>query len=935
MNNPYLTMSRNHSCVSSDISWEELLSLPFNSKDTATILARIEQNVSVLDWTFEKAQQLIHWISSVLREAKADKTQILEILVQAMAQWNDCTLYAVFMHEQQQPAVLDHLLSLPKDHLIVIRCLGTLLKALDRMEWLITIGKCQSSLLPTCAFRKMEEWVPTALQMWGEERTQYTEQHWIDSIALLNMLLSRGSDWPFELQPGQLQELMQQWKKHAIRLLDTNMPFTSYTMLSLECTSLLVHLSNKEIGDGDSSWLQALQPCVSTVCTSLFNSGDDIFDLPRWTLTKDESLFRQCLYIWRLWEEGVPSAHKLWSFVLCNDQKSTNREAQWNLLYLACVRDISAVRHALDAQVSESCSSNFIETIVPKIVEEASHHPGSLACLSVLRIIMESTRSNLADDKISLLVWNGVDRHLVQRLVSLILTSTKSREPRQTRMLCLLDILYLVLRYEPKVCQQYLQEVSSETIEALLNIIASPVKDDDDRCEAACFADSEESTPPANNLSRIDDSISFNVEEGATPTTGILCQWIQMAAVALFAELASSQCCMDDSGVLVLQSRLRSAIAKFIENFPPESNDLSFEETRRRVRLWNAISAFIDEDYIASVWYGASISEEQSRDALRTKVDHYRGLLSESQKRIQQLENEKNSYKQKLEKQSVQTEREKSAFEWRISHQAKEQSKSHAMERQRAQKRAEEMETYVASTEAKVSELEKTLLIARKAETDAVTSLDEVSAKVKKLETEKDETIKFLHAQANELQLSKNELSVLEQKYNDIFVKENHMTTLLNEHENAIATLEDQKSQLQANLEAVFADIVTLAQMYEIKEREEEKARESGEAIAEKLRAELEHERNRYQELKRTMRERKYENESLCRKYEKTKEKGQHGREHLGNDHDQQRRSQPLSYFNQLKISTSSDLSKARSHGDKENSLPQSSSLAARMQRYR
>jgi len=124
---------------------------------------------------------------------------------------------------------------------------------------------------------------------------------------------------------------------------------------------------------------------------------------------------------------------------------------------------------------------------------------------------------------------------------------------------------------------------------------------------------------------------------------------------------------------------------------------------------------------------------------------------------------------------------------------------------------------------------------------------------------------------------------------------------------------------LRESLESLFGDLVGLAQHYEIKEEEARQARDSASHVVDKLKTELQAERQKYAKLVEDQSQIRYENDILSRKYEKAKEKLQEARQQ---QRDRPSTSRPLSYMNHLNSSSLTSKShKSSQLGDKENSV--------------
>jgi chromosome segregation ATPase len=211
----------------------------------------------------------------------------------------------------------------------------------------------------------------------------------------------------------------------------------------------------------------------------------------------------------------------------------------------------------------------------------------------------------------------------------------------------------------------------------------------------------------------------------------------------------------------------------------------------------------------------------------------------------------------------------------------------------------------------------KTELQTTKAELQTSRSkAEELNSTIGRLEQEvRDEKVKADEI-VNEAQANREEIQSYGQKCDD-------MQNSIDERDDMISRVEDTNQKLQDNLEDLFADMCSLAQMYQHNENQEEsqklKKNEAIEAVKQKLAAE----RRSNEGMASKIADIEEENEKLYRKLGKYKDRLEEERkgrreeqERKKEEEHRRKRNGPVSYLNSLHTSTtldSMDASRSRS----------------------
>jgi chromosome segregation ATPase len=150
------------------------------------------------------------------------------------------------------------------------------------------------------------------------------------------------------------------------------------------------------------------------------------------------------------------------------------------------------------------------------------------------------------------------------------------------------------------------------------------------------------------------------------------------------------------------------------------------------------------------------------------------------------------------------------------------------------------------------------------------------------------------------------------------------MTNSIEERDDMISRVEDTNQKLQDNLEDLFADMCSLAQMYRHNENQEESQKLKNSEAIEAVKQKLASERRNNEGLTSKIAGLEEENEKLYRKLGKYKDKLEEERKGRREEHERKKeeehrrkRNGPVSYLNSLHTCTtldgSTDVSRSRS----------------------
>jgi chromosome segregation ATPase len=482
-------------------------------------------------------------------------------------------------------------------------------------------------------------------------------------------------------------------------------------------------------------------------------------------------------------------------------------------------------------------------------------------------------------------------------------------------LLCLLDLVYLLLSGDEGICQSIINTMSADTLESLVQIMSpKEVRVDlsmtgvDESLTQDDVIESDDSTPTVQNLSRLENSVVM-VEEKREPHG--MDQTARIAAATVLAVLGRHSFSGHDSEKAgrfsLLQGRMFDAANSFVSELnltfsAGGGTALSTDMTKRRLRLLAALGTADNEEYLSGLLHTAETRRRRELTELSHHVHRCNEALEQYREKEKRLVSEKEAYSCRLAALSVSAQRDKSELQRSMAQNAKNLVATHLAERTKAEKRLQELSKQTAESERQLADAIRTAQSCRESEALAKSSLQQANARLNEVSSREQELAERTKHSESELGRVSDELRSLKASLNDILGKEKKMRGKMKEKEELLADMEESEIRMRESLENLFADMVSLARLYEIKEQEEAEARLKNDELVGKLKRQLEKERQRNAELEETQSRLQHDNEVLSNRYAKTREKLQREREKHQKEQEVQRRRNmgPVSYINQL-----------------------------------
>lgn len=555
-----------------------------------------------------------------------------------------------------------------------------------------------------------------------------------------------------------------------------------------------------------------------------------------------------------------------------------------------------------------------------------------IQAVCLVRSLLSDRRSLSTHDDVSRAFWSWIDDSMAKQVIQMVVHLSKSQEAKRPLLLALLDLLDTLLQDQAH-CDMVLTFLSAESLELMIGLV-EPKKVKFDYKDASGWDDLSldfvSETPPANNLSRMDEnSICFEQEEENSPrgvdTT------IQLATATALARMGYSYSSSTEEGVHLLKSRICTAVNNFVTHFLSEAGELagsvSFDTNKRSFRLQVAVAASENEDFMATALFSKHILSQKrlaqiSNDKERAKLE-----LQSVEKHAKNLEEQNARLVNQNRSQSIIFKREMSRIKENTSQDAKQLVAIHATERSTAESRVVECVRRLEETQ---SELQNSRLEAEESQRTVNLTKEELQNALTKatlLENEKRDLSRQIDKEEARARVLQEEMHSQTEKLNSLFRTRQELEDELQERNQAVQDYKTTNENLRDNLEELFADMVSLIKVYEVKENEVANLQRNHFDEVEQTGKKLRRAQERNEELTSTVDQLRHENDKLYKKLAKYKERLEDERRERQEEVNRRKRNGPVSYINQLHQSTASDRSAAR---DKSTTRKESGSNMSR-----
>lgn len=817
------------------------------------------------------------------------------------------------------------------------------------------------------------------MQSFSERYSPTTEHVQLAAASILSVLLKRNQLGATlnALGTKGLLEVYQSLLQGAQTLTNPQLPlnvskwFLPWALSSVASLSLLQWQYDGQLEDFD----RIVQSTALVENIIRFAVPSDVSeippDIPRWVwdqeYTNDRSYALDAIYCWSLtgndaWtifesceQEWRLCCLKFWTDASYQrlDELTNSITTFWTLF--VCSR--SSVRSVLHSLSNEdilqgdedvvSVMGNMLKALFK--LTQNSVFSVQVQAARIIWSLLSDRRSLSAHDDLSRTIWKCVDEILVKQSADLVFQCSTTEDTRQPLFLAAIDILDAMF-LDMECRDLVLRTLEADKLEKLIHMI-QPREIRYDYIAPDYLSLSQENTtdtPPANNLSRVDEkSICIEQEDEKAPK-GIDAT-VRLATATALARLGhcASEAC--DDGIALLKGRVCISVNDFLANFHSEwlesesSCVLSRDLSKRSFRLQIVVATDDNEDFVATTLFSAQIRYSRNMAAVRKEHECTRAKLQAAEKRVKVLEEQNARYTQQSQSQNVVFEREISRVKVRTSEDAKQLVGIHALQRKNAEKKVAQ---YVCRLEEKEAELERVasqMEESQKAAELAREDLKQALGRATALEIDTQNVSRQLSQEIAKSGALQEELHNQKKELETTLRKSQSLETEVHEFNRMIENGKTENSRLRRDLEDLFSDMVSLVTIYEAKEKEVVSVQKSSDGALEAINSKLHYERDRNEELSAKTDQLRSENDKLYRKLAKYRERLEEERRERQEQAVKRKRNGPVSYINQLHNSVASESTyrngssrkehgslRIHSHEGKENSLRSSASSLRR-----
>jgi hypothetical protein len=533
----------------------------------------------------------------------------------------------------------------------------------------------------------------------------------------------------------------------------------------------------------------------------------------------------------------------------------------------------------------------------------------------LLRLLLADRRIISSNDELSRSIWTAVNQSVVELYLETVLEHASTDDANQPLLLTLVDTMETLLE-DGECCTNFIDKLGgANNIETLIHI-SKPSDIRYDFTLGAEEADTNTETPPLHNLSRMDEaSICIEHEEMKDPRG--LDHSVRLSVMTVLARMAyHSSIAVPDESTGLLISRISTAVNDSLVEYHTlvegDNEDIngnncstitpSMDQKKRFFRLRGVFAIPENEEFLFSMMFtGGSLRKKRISQLIDTqKETEYK--LQMTLQREKKAQEEKMRLLQQLRTQSILFQREMSRTKLNMTQDTRQLVSMHASERCNAEERSRNLMQHAEQAKLELERAKMDMQTAQDELHMATTKVSELNDDIETLKQEVQDEKAKANEILNEVEANREEKRSYEEKYRD-------MQRGIDEREDVISQADDTNHKLQDNLEDLFADMVSLTQIFKHNEDQEESNKQKNNEAIESANQKLVLESQRNKDLKE-------ENEKLYRKLAKYKERLEQERKGRREEHEQKKeddnrkkRSGPVSYLNSLHTSTTSDVS--------------------------
>jgi hypothetical protein len=699
---------------------------------------------------------------------------------------------------------------------------------------------------------------------------------------LLTQLLQTDSTsvWLYSISKAKWRALTERLVEESQRLVDPNMPMTSFARLSLVSLHLLALLERKTDRDMPHTYGKLLTGNGGLV--SVLMKAALTGDGPRWCegggmewivpLLAEWGKGGTLMVFWEMESRSEMARIFLKDVVERMRDGSAVPETRLSTLSWLLRETPSLCRNVVTELIPRDGWAKFVGSMASLVMQNKASLAMEAAGVLSLLVGIQTNRSLQVDDE---LCTGAV---AVEQIIVKVSSSMGTLEHRPL-LLLLLDTLQ-TLDFATVGQAASLGGLAADLLPVMLPSGRSVVAQNGNRMDMDSSMDSDESTPPANNLSRLDESRLTLPETDESEPKNIIVYGLEpcisIAAASVIASFVKSQERAKQLGDC--RDQLSDSLHEFLESesmlMPDLGEDTVSEGTRlRKACLLKCVVKLPDESYFTPFFVNAERSMSRAKKQSRAETLRLKQRVQWLERRELALSESKESLDAQLHAQSTSAQRDRNLLHRKLVNDSRETLNMEISQRVAAEKGNQDLRATMKKLEDRVATSDSQNQALQISERECRAALSEGAEKTQRLETEVN-GLRDKHAHdQHQLERLSEEAGIANRALDKLKKKEEHLCVELAHRDEDLDRLEASRAEMHSNLESLFGDMVSLAHAYEVKENDVSSHQQNNEATIEKLQEKLEQERRQREDLERKYQQAEYENDALSRKYAKAREK--------------------------------------------------------------
>lgn len=924
--NPYQKSHSGHqndslgSILAGLVAASQSLASSSNTEQQWEQLGKALQNC-VDQWNLDHAKTLLGWVQKQVELNQNDRhvARSLGLLATAMRDfWGMQLVYALSCPFETKKCPFDFLTRLSGDSArsevqsASCVCLAVLWDTLCRLDRLASPthqmpAQQENSWWITCMESPFKAEKTASISIW-DSVNQWCIGQWMDTdfdmpngdqeaqdgtigketrkqaaCILMNQFLGKESTstWFYTMSDDKWCKLTERLIEQSQRLLDPNMPMTSYARLSLVCLHLLAKLERtagremphtyEKLVDGSGSG-----GLITTMMKSTLQTSSE--DCPRW-IEDASALILPILNEWSqagallpYWEMDARS-----EIAREFTKEITERIMGGNIVkstklasFLWLLRETPALCwNVMHACVPKGKWVDFVASVATLTLCENQSEAPLLACL--LREILQLWTSYRNDELLQQKVSNLSFLSKLSEHASSMLRSDENK----ALLLLHIDCLKVLCASQGYQTSESLRAFAQRLLPVIACRPFQVERDSIVRYDSDSSMDSGESTPTANNLSRLDASYIVPDETSTTAPSKAVLYGLESCLRISAASIVAS--CIDKNSV-DFESQANRALTEFLSSSDMVLSVENMERVsrgclHRRLSLLRILATRQDESFFTDAFLNIELAKAREIRQSLTETARLSDRITWFEKREKQLSNETKTLEARIHRNSATAQRECDVIFRKLVNESKQALNAEIAKRTEQQQELVSLREANAAIKKAVQEFEMENNTLRKISSELEADLSEKVRLQHSLENQIDGFDTSLNQERARVARLTQELEVAHESINVFKTTVQNQRDQIVQNEDTIERLDASRAEMHANLESLFGDMVSLAHAYEIKEKEISSGNESKAAMLEKLEKELDKEKQRRKDMEDKYRQVEYENEALSRKYERAREK--------------------------------------------------------------